>query len=92
MEDGDETGRRRECFNAKTRDMSETDVGLYSANGPKIALLAYLSVRRENERDLLDDRQTLEEVKGGLHSTGLPSYVDASSQQALIITKQKQTD
>lgn len=27
-------------FNAKTRDMSKTDVGSYSVNGPAIALLA----------------------------------------------------
>lgn len=41
MKDGDET---REGggggFNAKTRDMSKTDVGSYSVNGPAIALLA----------------------------------------------------
>lgn len=33
-------GRREGGFNAKTRDMSKTDVGSYSVNGPAIALLA----------------------------------------------------
>lgn len=73
-----------EDFNAKACDVSKTDVGLCSGNGPWVALLSLFSVRRGKKDGRMKEiagaeerRQVTVEAKGAAHSTKLPSHVGA---------------
>lgn len=65
VEEEEERWGESEDFNAKACDVSKTDVGLCSGNGPWVALLSLFSARRGGKRD-----RRMKEIAGVGGETG----------------------